>query len=63
MIEQFIDTFITSLGIFFLGFVAWIGLIAWATWYNPDFQTTETRKLKTYITIIVLGLAIDIAFF
>ena len=63
MIEQVIDVVVTLLGILFLGAGAWIGLIAWATWYNPDFQNTETRQPKTYITIIVLGLAIYIAFF
>ena len=63
MIEQVIDAVITLLGILFLGAGAWIGLIAWASWYSPDFHKTETRQPKTYITIIVLGLAIYIAFF
>ena len=63
MIEQVIEVVGTLVGILFLGAGAWIGLIAWATWYNPDFKNTETRQPKTYITIIVLGLTIYIAFF
>ena len=55
MIEQVIDAVITILGIWFLGTGAWIGLLAWANWYSPDFHKTETRQPKTYITIIVLG--------
>jgi len=58
MIEQIIDAVITLLGILFLGAGAWIGLIAWATWYNPDFEHTDTRQPKTYITIAVCGLLI-----
>ena len=35
-----------------------MGLIAWASWYNPDFAKTETKQPKTYITIAVCGLLI-----
>ena len=63
MIEQVIEVVGTLLGIWIIGTFAWMGLIAWASWYSPDFHKTETRQPKTYITIIVLGLAIYIAFF
>ena len=61
MLEQVIDAVITILGIWLLGTGAFIALIGWGSWYSKEF--TETQKSKTYITIIVLGLAIYIAFF
>ena len=61
--EQVIDIVGSILGIMFLGAGAWMGLIAWAAWYSPDFHKTETRQPKTYITIVVCGLIIYFTFF
>ena len=63
MIEQVIEAVVSILGIVLLGAGAFIGLIAWATWYNPDFAETETRQPKTYITMAVCGLVIYFTFF
>lgn len=58
MIEQVIEVVVSIIGIIFLGAGAFMGLIAWASWYNPDFAKTETKQPKTYITIAVCGLLI-----
>ena len=63
MIEQVIEAVTFILSIMFLGAGAFIGLIAWASWYNPDFAKTETKQPKTYITIAVCGLIIYFTFF
>jgi divalent metal cation (Fe/Co/Zn/Cd) transporter len=63
MIEQVIEAVVSILGIVLLGAGAFIGLTAWATWYNPDFAKTETRQPKTYITMAVCGLVIYFTFF